>query len=119
MYPDDVYTDQDIPSRAEEVIREKCFLELSDEIPYDIYVEAHNIEEREDGVLSIHATIFVDRDSQKSILIGKQGQMIAHIGGLARKDLNEILGRRVFLGLRVKTDPNWKRKAKLIGRLIP
>lgn len=90
-----------------ELVREKIFLFLRDEVPYSTQVEILDFKEK-DGVDVIHAEIHVERDSQKSILIGKQGKMIKKIGESARKDIEQFLDKRVYLDLHVRVTENWK-----------
>ncbi len=90
-----------------EMIREKIFLLLKEEIPYSCEVEILKYQEGED-LDRIHADIHVERKSQKGILIGKQGTMLKRIGSMARKDIEEFLGKKVFLELYVRVTEDWK-----------
>jgi len=115
-YDEDYYTDQNYETRISEIIREKIFLNFQDEIPHSVFVEIGEIEEKGD-LLRIQAYIYVSSDSQKIIIIGKNGQALTNIGKLARMELEEIYGRKVFLALRVKVMPKWKKNKKLLNSL--
>jgi GTP-binding protein Era len=106
-YPEDEAAD--IPARllASEVTREKIYLRLHDELPYATTVETEKWEERKDGSVKIDQAIFVQRDGQKAIVLGKGGATIKKIGELARADLEEMFGRRVHLFLFVKVREDW------------
>ena len=107
LYPEDQAAD--IPSRllAAEVTREKLYLRLHDELPYASAVETEKWEERKDGSVKIDQVIFVQREGQKAIVLGKGGQTIKIIGGLAREELETLFGRRVHLFLFVKVREDW------------
>jgi GTP-binding protein Era len=107
LFPEDQAAD--IPSRllAAEVTREKIYLRLHDELPYATAVETEKWEERNDGSVKIDQTIFVQRDGQKAIVLGKGGATIKKIGELARAEMEEMFDRRVHLFLFVKVSENW------------
>ena len=107
LYPADQAAD--IPSRllAAEVTREKIYLRLHDELPYASMVETEKWEERKDGSVRIDQTIYVQREGQKAIVLGKGGATVKLIGEMARKELEEIFQRRVHLFLFVKVSENW------------
>jgi GTP-binding protein Era len=107
LYPEDQAAD--IPSRllAAVVTREKIYLRLHDELPYSSAVETEKWEERKDGSVKIDQIIYVQRESQKPIVLGKGGQTIKIIGGLAREELETLFGRRVHLFLFVKVREDW------------
>jgi len=107
LYPGDQAAD--IPSRllAAEITREKLYLRLHDELPYAATVETEAWTERKDGSVRIDQTVFVERDGQKAIVLGKAGRAIKTIGEASRRDLEEIFGRRVHLFLFVKVRQNW------------
>jgi len=107
LYPADQAAD--IPSRllAAEITREKLYLRLHDELPYAASVETEIWTERKDGSVRIDQTIFVERDGQKAIVLGKGGKAVKAIGEAARKDMEEIFARRVHLFLFVKVRANW------------
>lgn len=107
FYPEGMQTDQPLEQFIGEVIREKIMLLTSDEIPYAVESQVDFLDEQED-IIRISATIYVERESQKPIIIGANGQMIKQIGTLARKELEAVLGKHVFLGLWVKVKENWR-----------
>ena len=106
-YPEDQAADVPLRSLAAEVTREKLFLRLHDELPYSLTVETESWEQKKDGSIRIQQVIFVERDSQKKIALGKGGQTIKTVGQLAREELEEMLGARVHLFLFVKVRENW------------
>jgi GTP-binding protein Era len=107
MFPEDEVSD--LPQRllAAELTREKVFLQLHQELPYSVLVESEQWEERADGSVRIDQTIYVARDTQKAIVLGKNGSRIKQIGADARKELETLLDRRVHLFLHVKVKENW------------
>lgn len=112
-FPDDVLTDQPVRFVAAEIIREKIFLVARQEVPYSVAVLIDKFEEKKD-LVRITATINVERDSQKGIIIGKKGAMLKRIGTEARKDMERLLGSKVFLELFVRVQEDWtKRKGML------
>ncbi len=106
-YPEDQMSDMPMRMMAAEVTREKLFRSIHDEIPYDITVETESWEEFEDGSVKIDQVIFIAREGQKKIVIGKGGSMLGKIGEQARVELEEIMGCRVHLKLFVKLRENW------------
>ena len=92
---------------AAEITREKLFLRLHQEIPYSSHVETERWEEKKDGSVRIEQVIYVERDSQKKIILGHKGATIRSIGQAARKELTEIMERPVHLFLFVKVRENW------------
>lgn len=117
LFPEDQLSDQTERFLAAELIREKLYHLTHEEIPYGTAVVIEEFQERENGLIEIHAAFVVEKDSQKAIVIGKQGQMIKEIGSAARVDLENFLGRKVFLKLWVKTLNHWKRDAKSLRQL--
>lgn len=108
-YPEDMVTDQPEQFIVAELIREKVFRATREEIPYSIAVIVERMQPREDGeLLDIEAVIYVERDSQKGIIIGKSGSMLKRIGTQARQEIETILGTRVYLSLRVKVRKKWR-----------
>lgn len=107
LFPEDEVSD--LPQRllAAEITREKLFLNLHQELPYSVSIETEAWEERKDGSVRINQIIYVMRDSQRSIVLGKQGQQIKRIGAAARAELEELLERRVHLFLHVKVSEDW------------
>lgn len=108
LYPEDELSDLPMRLMAAEVTREKVFLLLHDELPYSATVETDKWTDHKDGSVRIDQTLFVERDSQKKIALGKGGQKIKEIGSLARTELEEMLERRVHLFLFVKVRENWQ-----------
>lgn len=110
MYPEDEISD--LPQRmlAAEITREKAFLKLHEELPYALTVETEQWEEREDGSARIDQVIYIQRDSQKAIVVGKGGQQIKAIGAAARIELEALLDRRVHLFLHVKVKEDWQER---------
>ncbi len=108
MYPEDQISTVPLRFMASEIVREKCFLNLRQELPYSTAVEVETWEELPDKQLvRIGAVIYVGRKSHKSMVIGKQGQNLKKIGAEAREDLQELLDSRVYLELWVKVKENW------------
>ncbi|WKZ32225.1 MAG: GTPase Era [Thermodesulfobacteriota bacterium] len=108
-FPDDILTD--VPERfiAAEIVREKVFLFVREEIPYSVAVVVDKFVEKK-GLISITATINVERESQKGIIIGKGGSMLKKIGTSAREEIEKLLGSRVFLELFVRVQKEWTKK---------
>lgn len=107
LYPEDQLSDFPMRQLAAEITREKLFLRLHQELPYEAHVETESWEERPDGSVRIGQVIYVARDSQKAIVLGKGGRTIKEIGAAAREDLSEILGVTVHLFLFVKVREAW------------
>lgn len=114
FYPDDTVTDQPERMIIAELIREKVLLNTREEIPHTIAVDVEMIQERNNGTVYVGATIVTERDSQKGILIGKQGTMLKKIGQEARKDIENLLGSKIFLELWVKVKKDWRNRMNLI-----
>ena len=116
-FPDDMDTDQPFEVLVAEFIREKILRSFRDEVPHSIGVIADQIEyERRKDMYKIYAVGYVERDSQKGIIIGKGGSAIKQIGIEARQDLEQLLGCKVFLDLQVKVKKNWRRDLNQIRR---
>lgn len=113
-FPDDMITDQPERVIAAEMIREKILLSTRDEIPHSIAVEVEEFKERDNDDVYIRATIFVERESQKGIVIGAKGSLLKKIGKQAREDIEALLGCKVFLDLWVKVKPDWRNKDKAL-----
>jgi GTP-binding protein Era len=109
LYPGDQTADIQLRFLASEVTREKLFLRVHDELPYAATVETEKWEDRQDGSVKIDQTIYVERDGQKKIVLGKGGATVKAIGAAARKELEALLERRVHLFLFVKVRENWMR----------
>ncbi len=116
-YPPESVSDQPRAMAVCEMVREKVLELLSEEVPHSIAVVVDEIEPGDSPeALLVTASIYVERDSQKGIVIGKGGRMLKEIGTRARPDVEELLGSRVFLDLRVKVEPNWPRREGLVER---
>ncbi len=116
-FPTDMETDQPIEVMVAEFIREKILRGFHDEVPHAIGVAIEEMEYvKKKGLTRIYAIIYVERDSQKGIIIGRGGEAIKCIGTEARQDLEQLLGTRVFLDLSVKVKKNWRRDANQIRR---
>ncbi len=107
-YPEEQITDLYEKEIAGDLIREACLLKLRDEVPHSLAVRLDEFKERDNGMAYIAATILVERDSQKGIVIGEGGKMLKAIGSAARKEIEEMGGRKVFLELRVKVEKDWR-----------
>ena len=116
-YPEGIDSDQPPPTFVAELVREKLLSRTHDELPHSIAVVTEDYEERDDGLLEIHATIYVERDSQKGIVIGKRGDTIKAAGTEAREEIETLFGRKVFLDLRVKVEKDWQRHSQALERL--
>lgn len=107
LYPEDQLSDIPMRLMGAEITREKLFLRVHQELPYAATVETEKWEERRDGSVAVHQVIFVERDSQKPIVIGKGGATIKAIGEAARREMEEIMERKVHLFLNVKVRKGW------------
>jgi GTP-binding protein Era len=116
FYPDEMITDQPERFVMGEIIREKVFGLLQQELPYSIAVLVEYVEERDNGMLVIHADIIVERQSQKGMVVGKGGSMVKKIGQAARKDLELRLNSKVYLELRVKVEQKWSRDQRMFEK---
>jgi GTP-binding protein Era len=118
LYPDDAITDETTEERISELIREAALEGVSDELPHSIAVTIDDmIESTTKDLLEIYANLFVERDSQKGIIIGRGGERLQDVGARARAEIEKLVGRQVFLSLRVKVAKEWQRDAKQLGRL--
>ena len=102
---------------AADLIREACLQQLRDEVPHGVGIRIDEFKERENGMLYIAATVFVERNSQKGIVIGEGGKMLKAIGSAARKEVEEMSGRPIFLELRVKVLKDWRNDENAMRRL--
>jgi GTPase len=116
-YSDDLVTDQMERFMAAEIIREKIVANTSEEIPHSVAVEVTGWDENKEGVVIIGANIYVEREGQKGIIIGKQGKMLKQIGTLARVDIEKLLDVKVYLELRVKVKKGWRDDKKMLNEL--
>lgn len=108
-FPDDMITDMPEKFIVSEIIREKALLNLEEEVPHGVAVSIDTFKEK-DKLIEIDATIYVERDSHKGIIIGRNGSMLKKIGTSARLELEKFLGKRVVLNLWVKVEKNWREK---------
>lgn len=115
-FPPDQFTDQPERFLAAELIREKAIQATREEVPHAVAVRIDSFEEKTD-LTKIRATIYVEREGQKGILIGQGGETVKRIGTLARKDIQAVLGARVFLELFVKVQPNWRQNPLVVRQL--
>jgi GTP-binding protein Era len=116
-YPPGTRRDQPPPAFVAELVREKILKRTREEVPHSVAVVTEEYEERPDGLLEIRANVFVERDSQKAIVIGKGGSTLKAVGTEAREEIEALFGQRVFLELRVKTERDWQRRAHALERL--
>ncbi|WP_099332176.1 GTPase Era [Actinomyces minihominis] len=121
LYPDDEITEETEETLIGEFIREAALEGVHHELPHSVAVQVTELLERKGregkpGVLDVHATIFVERDSQKAIIIGKGGSRLKEIGSNSRREIEELLGRRVYLHLHVTVAKNWQTDPKILQR---
>lgn len=117
FYPADRLTETQVRDTVAEIIREKVLLQYDEEVPHSVAVQVTQFKERTEDLTYIAATIFVERDSQKRILIGKGGSALKELGRRARAEIEPMLGRRVFLELWVKIMKNWRKDESALRRL--
>ncbi len=118
LYPSDAVTEEGLEERIAELIREAALEGVQDELPHSIAITIDDLIERDDKELvEIFANLYVERDSQKGIIIGHQGKRLAEVGARARAQIEPLIGKQVFLSLRVKVAKDWQRDAKQLGRL--
>ncbi|BBY90108.1 MULTISPECIES: GTPase Era [Mycolicibacterium] len=119
FYPDGELTDEPEEVLMAELIREAALEGVRDELPHSLAVVIDEVEQREDrdDLIDVRAILYVERDSQKGIVIGKGGARLREVGTAARTQIEKLLGTKVFLDLRVKVAKNWQRDPKQLGRL--
>lgn len=124
LYPRDMTTDESTEVMIAELIREAALEGVREELPHSLAVQVEEIIERDkiagqkrDPMLDVHVNLYVERDSQKAIIIGKGGQRLKRVGTQARSQIEELLGRRVYLALHVRTAKDWQSDPKMLGRL--
>lgn len=115
-FPDGMGTDEDDETLVAEFVREKVLLRTREEIPHSVGVICDQLERAKRDLLRIHAVVYVEREGQKGILVGRGGEMIKRIGMDARRDLEHAFGKRVYLELDVRVKPNWRDDAREIRR---
>ena len=116
LYPPGEVTDQPLEVRLAEIVREKALALTRDELPHSVAVVVEEVEDHDD-LVRVHATLVVERESQKGIVIGRRGEMLKTIGTRAREEMELMLGSRVYLDLRVKVLKEWQRDPKALARL--
>ncbi|HEX7081906.1 MAG TPA: GTPase Era [Gammaproteobacteria bacterium] len=117
LFPREVKTDRDVVFRSAEVIREKLMNQLRQEVPYGLTVEIEHLARNEDGQWLVHALIWLERESHKPIVIGRDGAVLKQAGREARLELRKLLGDRVHLELWVKVREHWSDSERELGRL--
>jgi len=118
LYGAEAITDETLTDRIAELVREAALEGVSDELPHSLAVTIDDLIEREDkNLLEIYANVFVERDSQKGIIIGRGGERLRDVGVRARAGIEPLVGKPVFLSLRVKVAKEWQRDPKQLGRL--
>jgi GTP-binding protein Era len=118
LYPDDAVTDETLEGRIAELIREAALEGVSDELPHSLAVTLDDIVDRDDkDLVEIYANLWVERDSQKGIVIGHKGARLQEVGARARGQIEALVGKQVFLSMRVKVAKEWQRDPKQLGRL--
>ena len=116
-YPDDMITDRPDLFLISEIIREKVINLTEEEVPHSIAVTIEQMKRNEDGLMEIYANIYVERDSQKGILIGAGGKKLKEIGRLSRLEINQILGEKIYLELWIKVKPDWRNSSVALKAL--
>ena len=118
LYPDEITTDQAEELMFADLIREAAIEELYEELPHSVMVTIEEMGERDGGsIYDVSATLHVERDSQKGIIIGPQGSRLKAIGTLARKSIENLVGMQVFLQIHVKVSKEWQKDPKMLARL--
>lgn len=118
LYPQDYYTDQTPEFRIAEIIREKAMNRLAEELPHSVYVEIADLECPSDNELWIRAFICVERESQKGMVIGKNGEKLGAIRKAAKRELKSIFSQNISLDLRVKVNRNWRKNSYQIKSVL-
>jgi GTP-binding protein Era len=118
LYPGEAVTDETIENRICELVREAALEGVRDELPHSLAVTMDEMNQREGrDLVDIHINVWVERDSQKSIIIGHKGSRLSDVGRRARLEIEKLIGQKVFLSIRVKVAPDWQRDPKQLGRL--
>lgn len=119
LYPEDSVTDESLDDRVAEVIREAALQDVRDELPHSIAVEVDDVAVREGqpNLTDVFASIVVERDSQKAIIIGRKGSRLTAVGARARRDIEHLVGTKVYLSLHVRVAKEWQRDPKHLRRL--
>jgi len=117
LFPPGVHSDQPEQLLAAEFVREKYLARLRQELPHSLAVVVDEMEARESGVIHVAATVYVERESQKGMVIGKGGALLRDVGTAARHDIEGLLGAKVFLDLRVKVEKDWQQRDHALDRM--
>lgn len=117
LYPDDVETDNDVETRIAELVREAALRDVRDELPHSIAVTVDEVRRRDSGLQEVFATIHLERDSQKGIVIGPKGSRLKQVGVTARAGIEALLGEKMHLALHVAVEKEWQRDPKKLDRL--
>ena len=119
FYPDDHVTDDDVNTRMAELIREAALSGLKHELPHSVAVEIDEVlpDQDREGVLNVHAVLYVERPGQKNIIAGKDGRRLSGIVHRARLEIIKLLDQNIYLDLRIKVLKNWQSDPKALGRL--
>ena len=117
LYPPEDKSDLAEQVRLAELIREQVLLRTREEVPHSVEVEIAEMDERDDGLLVIHARVWAETESQKGILVGAGGRMVKAVGSAARPEIESMLGRHVHLELQVRVRKGWRRDEALLDRL--
>lgn len=118
LYPEETITDEALDDRIAELVREAALEGVSDELPHSIAVTVEDILEREESdVTDVYVNLYVERDSQKGIIIGAKGARLRDVGQKARAQIEPLIGGRVYLSIQVKVAKEWQRDPKYLGRL--
>jgi GTP-binding protein Era len=117
LYPPEERSDLPGDVHLAELIREQVLRRTRHEVPHAVEVVVEEVDRRDDGLIEVHAQAWVETQSQKGILIGKDGRMVRQIGTSARRELERDLGARVFLDLQVKVREHWRRDDALLDRI--
>lgn len=117
LYGNDIYTTQNMRDLSSEIVREKCFEFLHQEIPYSMAVQVRKFEENPKKILHISAELILNKDKHRPIVIGRKGYKLKAIGQAARLEIEKIAGQKVFLELHIKVKPNWMKEKKFLKDL--
>jgi GTPase len=117
LYPPEEKTDLSLEVRLAEIVREQILHRTHDEIPHAVEVQVDELEQREDGLIMVVAHAWAETESQKGILVGRGGRMVRDVGTAARKEMELLLGHKVFLDLRVRVRRGWRQDESLLDRL--
>lgn len=116
-YPEDMYTDMPMYKMITEIVREKILLNTKEEVPHSVAIEILNVQRRDKSKDRYDINIYIERDSQKGILIGKGGEMLKKIGSEARTDIEKLLEKEIFLNLWVKVKEKWRKKKPFLKEM--